>query len=143
MMPSYLLGGALLFGMVVAAGFWEVIADSRTLAALLELGVVALAEEDPGIVSVPAVHLFIRSQELIGWPILPLAAALFITVAILKGIQFHRIARIVGIDGSFSQHHDIIWDGKNDHQTAVASGLYIYRFKAGNHAFNKKMILVR
>lgn len=104
MTPSYLLGGALVFGMVLAAGFWEVIADSRVLAAMLDLGVVALGEEDPGVASLPGVVYFIRSQELIGWPILVLGASLFIVVALLKGIQFHRIAGFVGIEGTFAQH---------------------------------------
>ena len=104
MMPSYLLGGALLLGLVLAAGFWEVIADSRVLAGLLDLGVIALGEEDPGVASIPGVEFFIRSQELIGWPILVLASSLFIVVAMLKGIQFHRIAGFVGIEGTFAQH---------------------------------------
>ena len=67
MTPAYILGAALLWGMVQAAGFWEVIADTRALAVLLDLGIVALGEEDPGLMSLPAVEYFTRSQEPVVW----------------------------------------------------------------------------
>lgn len=103
--PSYLLCFALLGAMVAAAGVWEVLADSRVLAALLAGGIVALGEDDAGLgTGVPGVHYFIRSQEPITWSLLLLSAVLFAAVAALKGVQFHKIARFVGIDGSLSEH---------------------------------------
>lgn len=103
--PSFLLSFALIGGLVAAAGLWEVLANTRLLAVLLEAGIVALGEDDPGLgTGVPGVHYFIRSQELVTWPLILLASALFIAVAILKGFQFHRIALFVGISGSFGQH---------------------------------------
>ncbi|MFY0312853.1 lysylphosphatidylglycerol synthase domain-containing protein [Leisingera sp. D0M16] len=103
--PSYLLCFALAGGLVAAAGLWEVLANTRLLAALLAGGVVALGEDDPGLgTGVPGVHYFIRSQEFVTWSLVLLAAALFMAVAILKGFQFHRIARFVGIEGTFGQH---------------------------------------
>jgi hypothetical protein len=35
------------------------------------------------------------------------------------------------------------WDGKNDHGEAVASGVYVYRLKAGKATVSKKMMLLR
>lgn len=75
------------------------------LAALISAGIIPLAEDDPGFGSgVPEVDLWIRSQEPVVWQLVLLAAALFITVAALKGLQFHRLAQSLGIDGTFGQH---------------------------------------
>lgn len=102
---AYLLAGTLIGGLVLAAGAWNVLANTRLLSALIAAGIMPLGEDDPGFGSgVPEVNLWIRSQELIDWPLVLLAAALFVAVAFLKGLQFHRIARAVGIDGTFGQH---------------------------------------
>lgn len=103
--PSYLLCAALLAAMVAAAGIWELLANTRLLAALLAGGIVALGEDDAGLgTGVPGVHYFIRSQELVTWSLVLLAASIFIAVALLKGLQFHRIARLLGIEGTLGQH---------------------------------------
>lgn len=39
--------------------------------------------------------------------------------------------------------HTVEWDGKDDSGTAVASGVYLYRIKAGDFVKSRKMILVR
>ena len=105
MLPSYIIGFAILGGMIAVAGLWEVLANTRVLAFLLSGGVVALGEDDAGLgTGVPGVHYFIRSQELITWQILLLAAGMFVGVTLLKGLQFHRLARYLGISGSLGQH---------------------------------------
>lgn len=105
MTPPYVLGAVIIALMVAAAGFWNVLADTRLLSVLLSGGIVALGEDDSGFGGgVPGVHYFIRSQEPIAWQILLLSAALFVTVALLKGLQFHRIARHLGIEGGFGSH---------------------------------------
>jgi hypothetical protein len=42
-----------------------------------------------------------------------------------------------------SGNHSIVWDGKNDRGRSVASGVYIYRIKAGKNTKSLKMNLVR
>ncbi|KPL03333.1 MAG: hypothetical protein AMJ73_07435, partial [candidate division Zixibacteria bacterium SM1_73] len=39
--------------------------------------------------------------------------------------------------------YEILWDGKNERQEEVASGVYFYKLKAGNLEQTKKMILIR
>lgn len=39
--------------------------------------------------------------------------------------------------------HSIVWDGRNDIGVSIASGVYIYRIKAGNFVKSRKMVLVR
>jgi uncharacterized membrane protein YbhN (UPF0104 family) len=102
---AYILGIAALVALVLAGGFWDVIAESRALSALIAAGVIPLSEDDPGLGGgVPSVQLWISSQEPVTWGLVLLAAALFIVVAVLKGVQFHAIARHQGIDGATGEH---------------------------------------
>jgi len=39
--------------------------------------------------------------------------------------------------------HEIRWDGRNESGSLMASGLYIYRIRAGKFESSKKMLLVR
>ena len=39
--------------------------------------------------------------------------------------------------------HSIVWDGKNNSGNSVASGVYIYRIKAGKYSKSLKMNLIR
>jgi FtsP/CotA-like multicopper oxidase with cupredoxin domain len=39
--------------------------------------------------------------------------------------------------------HTLVWDGKNNHGKAVASGIYVYKMTAGKFTRTKKMNLVR
>ena len=39
--------------------------------------------------------------------------------------------------------HQVTWDGLNYDGNEVASGMYIYRIKAGGYFANQKMLLVR
>jgi len=40
-------------------------------------------------------------------------------------------------------NYQIIWDGTNNYNIHVSSGIYIYKIKAGNFVQGKKMILLR
>ena len=39
--------------------------------------------------------------------------------------------------------HKVIWDGKDDNDRVVSSGLYFYRLKLADEVFNKKMIMIK
>ncbi len=48
------------------------------------------------------------------------------------------------VDNEFSAgEHAITWDGTNDNQQSVASGIYLYRMKTANHHDTRKMILMK
>lgn len=42
-----------------------------------------------------------------------------------------------------SGNYSIHWDGKNDHNVLVSSGVYIYQLKAGSFTNSKRMILLK
>lgn len=39
--------------------------------------------------------------------------------------------------------HQVTWDGKDDNQKSVSSGIYFYKFRNGNTVITKKMILTK
>ena len=53
-----------------------------------------------------------------------------------------RVRRLAG--GSFEAgHHEVFWDGRDDHGCAVASGTYLLRLTAGSVQQARKLALVR
>jgi flagellar hook assembly protein FlgD len=40
-------------------------------------------------------------------------------------------------------YHEAIWDGRNDLGHQVASGIYIYKFQAGNFQKTLKLMLLK
>jgi hypothetical protein len=40
-------------------------------------------------------------------------------------------------------YKSILWDGTNDHDHSVSSGVYLYRIQAGNYMRSKKMVLLK
>ena len=40
-------------------------------------------------------------------------------------------------------NHEVIWDGKDDTRGEVASGVYFYQLKAGDHTETRKMVLLK
>jgi hypothetical protein len=39
--------------------------------------------------------------------------------------------------------HSVVWDGKDDNNKSVSSGIYFYKIKAGNYQKVKKMVLIK
>ena len=42
-----------------------------------------------------------------------------------------------------SGNHTVIWNGTNDNEKSVSSGIYFYKLKTVNHEETKKMILMK
>jgi hypothetical protein len=40
-------------------------------------------------------------------------------------------------------HYNVIWDGKNNQEKEVSSGIYFYQLKAGNFTETKKLLLIK
>ncbi|MDY6915202.1 MAG: FlgD immunoglobulin-like domain containing protein [Candidatus Cloacimonadota bacterium] len=57
-------------------------------------------------------------------------------------LQGKKVKTLANSDYSAGQHQ-IIWNGTNDNGESVASGIYLYKMKAGKYTSAKKMILMK
>ncbi|MBM4400148.1 MAG: T9SS type A sorting domain-containing protein, partial [Candidatus Cloacimonetes bacterium] len=69
----------------------------------------------------------------------PKESAVKIQVFNIKGQLVKELCNEVKKRGS----HKIIWDGKNDNDRRVSSGVYFYRLTAGNRTITKKCLLLK
>ena len=57
-------------------------------------------------------------------------------------IMGQKIRTVVNENHS-SGFHSVLWDGKDNYNNPVSSGVYIYRIHAGDYIQTRKMILMR
>ena len=62
---------------------------------------------------------------------------------IIYNILGEEVVSLVNDELKMAGFHAVVWDGRNSSDQYVASGLYIYRFKAGGRILAGKMALVR
>ena len=102
---AYLVAVVALVALVNAGGIWNLLGNSRLLDLLSRGGVVALTDADQGIVAgVPSLDYYVASQDPIDWELIVLAAAVFLLAWAAKGVQFHGVARLLGVPGTTGQH---------------------------------------
>jgi uncharacterized membrane protein YbhN (UPF0104 family) len=102
---SYALGFLLLGLLIWLSGVWNFLANTRLLDPLIKGGVVALRDDQPGFVlGVPDLEYYTKSQDPIDWPLVLVAAGLFVLFFFIKAVQYHGFARFAGVPGSFGQH---------------------------------------
>jgi len=70
---------------------------------------------------------------------IPRACAVHLCIYDLHGNQVKTIINTQHEPG----YYERIWDGRNDHGTSMASGVYIYRISAGAFCSAKKLILMK
>jgi flagellar hook assembly protein FlgD len=68
----------------------------------------------------------------------------------LKGQKVKTLPVILsGVEGSAnhqiikSQNHQIVWNGRDENNKPVGSGVYFYKLKAGKLKKTKKMLLIK
>jgi hypothetical protein len=54
-----------------------------------------------------------------------------------------EVLTLIDHESKEAGYHAAIWDGRNRHGQPVASGIYLYRLRAGSFVMTKKMILVQ
>lgn len=99
---SYLLGALLLAALVHFGGVWEVLANTRFLDVLIRVGVIKYHDQNLGFVDGVADHqYYLKSQTPVDWPLVAVAAGIFLAFWGIKTLQFHGLARFFGARGSF------------------------------------------
>ena len=71
-------------------------------------------------------------------------AEVVITIYDTKGTLVRRLALGNQPAGYYAERGKAAyWDGRNDRGEAVASGIYIYQFRAGDYAASRRMVIVK
>ncbi len=70
---------------------------------------------------------------------LPEAGVTELCIYNLKG---QMIRKLINAPLSVGTHR-LVWDGKDDRNSPVASGMYLYRLQSGKHKFSGKMVLAK
>ena len=67
-----------------------------------------------------------------------------ITIYNTKGTLVRQLALGNQVAGHYAARGKAAyWDGRNEGGEAVASGIYIYQFRAGNYAASRRMVIVK
>ena len=67
-----------------------------------------------------------------------------ITIYDTKGMPVRRLALGNQSAGHYAgRAKAAYWDGRNEDGEAVASGIYIYQFRAGDYAASRRMVIVK
>lgn len=124
---SYTLLVLVLGALVYFAGVWNVLANTRLLDLLISSGIIGYHDLDLGFIAgVPDHELYLFSQDPVDWRLVGVVAALYFLFWGIKALQFHGIARFLGMKGKQSEHSGAFLYG---------AGLNILGpFKAGNAA---------
>jgi len=102
---SYLLMFGLLWALIDKAGIWNVLANTRLLDLLIEVGVIRYHDLHIGFVAgVPDHKYFLMSQDPVDLRILGIAVAIYFLYWGLRAWLFHRAARFAGVAGTAREH---------------------------------------
>jgi len=102
---GYLLAAVLLGTLIWAGGVWNFLANTRLLSVLINAGVIEYHDAQTGWVQgIPDLDYYLKSQDPIKWPLVELAALVFVAFWLIKATQFHHLARFTGVPGNFTQH---------------------------------------
>jgi len=54
-----------------------------------------------------------------------------------------QLVKTIVNDYQSEGYHEATWDGRNESDASVTSGIYIYRMSAGNFTATKRMLLLK
>ncbi len=102
---SYLVSALLIGSLIYFADIWNFLANSRLLDLMIRAGVIKYQDNQAGFIEgIPDTKYFLMSQDPIQWQLVLLAIVLLVIYWVIKSLQFHGIAKVSGIAGTFSAH---------------------------------------
>ncbi len=102
---STIVGIVMLVMLLRAADLWHVLAATRILDPLIEGGVIRYHALNPGFFAgIQSPHHYFMAMDPIDWRLVLLALFLYSAYVVLKGTQFHAIARAYGLEGTFGEN---------------------------------------
>ncbi|MFQ5415838.1 MAG: lysylphosphatidylglycerol synthase domain-containing protein [Myxococcota bacterium] len=102
---AYGLMALLMAAPIAMAGVWDVLARTRLLDLLVDIGVVRYRDGEMGLVKgLDNLAHYVESQDPIHWWLVAACASIYLAFNVIKAIQFHQIARLYGMQGSFGRH---------------------------------------
>lgn len=105
MLLSWTTGIAMLVALVHFGGVWNILANTRLLDPLIRGGIIAQTDMDEGFIyGIPDQQYYLAAKDAIDWELVVFSAGMFMLLWFIKAYQFHAVARLSGIAGSFGEH---------------------------------------
>jgi uncharacterized membrane protein YbhN (UPF0104 family) len=102
---GYILAIALIGVPIIVAGAWKIIANTRFLDLLMSSGIISYTDMDFGFIKgIPDLGDYLKSQDAIDERLVIICFCIYFAFYLIKALQFHSIARVYGLKGSFGQH---------------------------------------
>lgn len=110
LLGSIVLGSFVALAMIMIMAYivdhWDVLAVTRILDPLISAHIIQYeGMRYPGwIKGIPRHSLYFNAMEPIDWRLIGTSIVLFMLYGFVKSVQFHRVARLYGVPGTFGQH---------------------------------------
>ena len=102
---SYLIGIVMIGAALSAGDAWDQLSNTRFLDVLVRSSVVRLTDVQDGFIPhVPDLQYYVESRDPVDWLLVLVALGTLLLFWALKSIQFHHLARFVGIPGTVRDH---------------------------------------
>lgn len=109
---GYLLCIALVVVPILMAGIWTVVANTRFLDLLMSSGIVAYTDMDFGFIrGIPNLTDYLKSQDSVDERLVLICFAVYLGFYLTKAVQFHSLAHLYKLKGSFAQHTSAFFYG--------------------------------
>lgn len=102
---GYLIAIALVASLVMSAGVWNILANTRLLDVLIEAGFIQYHDKQLGFIAgIPEVEYYLMAKDPVDWYLMGAVVVLLLLFWLIKLAQFHDLSKFFGTNHPFVSH---------------------------------------